>query len=528
MSDIFFSYAREDKERVRPLIEHFEKLGWSCFWDLDIPTGHRWDAKIQKELETAKAVVVLWSNDSVQSEWVIIEATKGKERRILFPALLDDVEIPLAFSLTQAANLVGWDGSESHTELNHLEEDLSNILGPPVLNTEKTAPPESRGKYESQVSDAMRARSPFRGLLFLRTLSNRTRMYIFVLMIIGTAGLGVALFSSLPSTIPNDREKKNRTGQPSGPPQKTSIVIGGKNFLESYLLVEVMGRFIERENPGLIVHRCYQLGKARALYEKLRRGEIDLYPEYTGTVLSQILHRKADEVRDEQKHSTKAINNLLEQENRDNNVEWLERLGYNSAWHLVMLRERAEEKGISKISNISPRDDKGEKLTILFSPDFFDREDLLRGLSKRYQFVLTAGTISHRFKYNKLLDGELDLTDGYGTDPELNQENSPFLILEDDKQFFSPYYYAAPFANKDTLDEIPGVRTSLQKLASQKITHDDIVTLITEGNDQELAEKPLSEDSAAQRKMKKIVEKWLSSKDPGYSPITPVYSECKR
>jgi len=131
MSDIFISYAREDRERVLRLVRYFEKLGWSCFWDPEIPTGGRWDTVIQKELAAAQSVVVLWSRDSVNSEWVNIEANEGKKRQILFPVLLDHVPVPIAFSLIQAANLVSWRGSDSHPATNRLVKDLSRILGPP-------------------------------------------------------------------------------------------------------------------------------------------------------------------------------------------------------------------------------------------------------------------------------------------------------------------------------------------------------------------------------------------------------------
>jgi len=158
MNDIFISYAREDRKRVKPLVEYFEKLGWSCFWDPEVPTGKRWDTVIQKELDAAQSVLVLWSRVSVKSEWVNIEATRGKQRGILFPARLDNAPIPLAFTLTQAANLVRWRGSESHPGLGQLVKDLSKILGKPQVESKETILTSLREKRGAQVRNVSRVR----------------------------------------------------------------------------------------------------------------------------------------------------------------------------------------------------------------------------------------------------------------------------------------------------------------------------------------------------------------------------------
>jgi formylglycine-generating enzyme required for sulfatase activity len=83
---------------------------------------------IEQALDAAQCVIVLWSKSSVGSDWVIEEATEGK-RKVLLPALIDDVEIPLGFRLIHTANLIDWQGESSHPELNHLLEEVATILG---------------------------------------------------------------------------------------------------------------------------------------------------------------------------------------------------------------------------------------------------------------------------------------------------------------------------------------------------------------------------------------------------------------
>lgn len=114
MADVFISYASEDRDRARKLASALEARGWSVWWDRKIAVGQTFDQVIEHELDTAKSVVVLWSKDSISSEWVKNEAGVAGERGVLVPALIDNVKLPLEFRRKQAADLVGWDGDASH------------------------------------------------------------------------------------------------------------------------------------------------------------------------------------------------------------------------------------------------------------------------------------------------------------------------------------------------------------------------------------------------------------------------------
>jgi hypothetical protein len=97
MSDLFISYAREDQERIAALVKALEQRGLSVFWDFHIPAGETWRSYIGKSLTDAGCVLVAWSQNSVDSNWVSEEADDGKRRGILIPILLDPVEPPLGF-----------------------------------------------------------------------------------------------------------------------------------------------------------------------------------------------------------------------------------------------------------------------------------------------------------------------------------------------------------------------------------------------------------------------------------------------
>jgi len=131
MADIFISYAREDGERAKRLAEALEQQGWSVWWDPDIHPGETWDEVIERELDAARCVTVLWSKRSALKEWVRAEATEGLDRRILVPALIEEVKPPLRFRHVQAAPLMDWNGDDGHEGFERLLKALSAKLGAP-------------------------------------------------------------------------------------------------------------------------------------------------------------------------------------------------------------------------------------------------------------------------------------------------------------------------------------------------------------------------------------------------------------
>lgn len=132
MHEVFLSYAREDRERAGVFVAALAKCGVSVWWDRKILPGKSYDSAIEGPLKQAQAAVVLWSRDSVQSRWVKEEASRALEREILIPVLIDDVELPLGFSMLQTANLQGWSGALDHPELAGLLESLAELLGRPI------------------------------------------------------------------------------------------------------------------------------------------------------------------------------------------------------------------------------------------------------------------------------------------------------------------------------------------------------------------------------------------------------------
>jgi hypothetical protein len=147
MADVFISYASEDRERAGKLASALSAHGWSVWWDRKIIAGQAFDIAIERELESAKSVVVLWSKHSIESEWVKNEASVAAERGILVPALIDEVKLPLEFRRKQTADLTGWQGDPLHGGLQSLCEGIAALMGSeaphPPVNIEDL---QSRGK----------------------------------------------------------------------------------------------------------------------------------------------------------------------------------------------------------------------------------------------------------------------------------------------------------------------------------------------------------------------------------------------
>ncbi len=144
MTDVFISYASEDRENAAKLASALETRGWSVWWDRKIIIGQSFDQAIEHELENAKSIVVLWSKHSISSEWVKNEAALAVERGMLVPALIDSVILPLEFRRKQTANLVGWNGNSMHEGFQSLCDGVAAKAGIAGQDLTKTSTQTSK------------------------------------------------------------------------------------------------------------------------------------------------------------------------------------------------------------------------------------------------------------------------------------------------------------------------------------------------------------------------------------------------
>lgn len=128
MSDIFISYAREDRERAQAIAAVFQEQGWSVWWDRSIPPGRTFDQVIEEALGAARCVVVLWSRASATSDWVKTEAAEGLARKILVPVRTEETNLPLEFRRLQTVDLTRWKGDASDPELREFLAAVSALI----------------------------------------------------------------------------------------------------------------------------------------------------------------------------------------------------------------------------------------------------------------------------------------------------------------------------------------------------------------------------------------------------------------
>jgi len=147
MTQVFISYASEDRDHAKALAQVLEALGFSIWWDRKIPFGKAYDEVIAESLAAAKCVLVLWTGTSVESRWVRSEASEAAAREVLIPVLIEaGVKIPLEFKLLQAADLSEWQGDADYPELKALFTQIEARLASNAAPVEKDALARKAGR----------------------------------------------------------------------------------------------------------------------------------------------------------------------------------------------------------------------------------------------------------------------------------------------------------------------------------------------------------------------------------------------
>ena len=233
------------------------------------------------------------------------------------------------------------------------------------------------------------------------------------------------------------------------------ITIGSKNFTENILLGEIMAQLIENKTD-LVVDRKLNLGGTLVAWEALKKGDLDLYADYTGTGLMAILKKEVMYDADE-------VYNLVQKEyNEKFQIKWLEPFGFNNTYTTAVTREFAEHYNLVKTSDLRPY---AKDLVFCAEQEFFNRDDGYDGFVKAYDLQFKdKRAVETALKYQAVGEGKVDVIDAFATDGELVTYD--MVILEDDKNFFPPYY-CAPVVRMDTLEKYPELEEVLNLLGGQ-------------------------------------------------------------
>ncbi len=234
------------------------------------------------------------------------------------------------------------------------------------------------------------------------------------------------------------------------------IVIGSKNFTENMILGEIFTQVIQEKTDLKVVHK-QNLGGTMVCFEAIKKGELDIYPEYTGTGLTA--HLKRDAVND----ADKVYAVVKEEFHKQFDIKWLEPLGFNNTYAVAVKEDFAKQNNLTKVSQLASL---SKDLIFGAEHEFFDRQDGYEGMVQAYGFKFKGepSKMDVALKYQAIAEGKINVTDAFSTDGQLITYK--LKVLEDDKKFFPPYY-AAPIIRNKTLQKHPELEEILNALAGK-------------------------------------------------------------
>jgi len=236
-------------------------------------------------------------------------------------------------------------------------------------------------------------------------------------------------------------------------------VVGSKNFTEQVILGELYAQALAAK--GFEVEKRLDLGNEQVADEALSSGEIDLYPEYTGTALQAILGYEGEPPRTPEETYRTARRLYAE---REPPTVMLRPARFQNGHAIVVRRRVAEERGLRTLGDLA---EASPELTFVAFSEFLDRQDGYPNMQEHYP-ALDFGEIfvvkDIELRYARLMEGEADAGIGFTTDPQLASDE--LVVLEDEKGIW-PHYQPAPVVRAEALEETPGIEAVLDRVSGR-------------------------------------------------------------
>ena len=222
-----------------------------------------------------------------------------------------------------------------------------------------------------------------------------------------------------------------------------AVTIGSKNFTEEFILGEIYAQALQA--AGYTVKKELNLGSEQIALKAVKNGQVDAYPEYTGTALTSFFDVDATKV---PKDPDQAFEDAKAGFAKEGLVA-LPRTPFTNSNAVAMTKERAEELSVTKISDL---EDKAPELTFTGTPECRQRPDCLVGLQDTYGLKFAKFTpVDPKLRHEVLESGQFDVGIVFSTDGQIAQ--GKLVVLEDDKQLFPPYNVTLVF-NREVLDKL--------------------------------------------------------------------------
>ena len=251
----------------------------------------------------------------------------------------------------------------------------------------------------------------------------------------------------------------------AGSDDKGKIVVGGKSFTEAYLLSEIYADALE--DNGYEVERVYDMN-TDTISPAIQNGEIDMYPEYTGTALTDVLGL------DMETDTDKVYESVSKGYEDKWNITWLDMTTMEDKVAIVMLKDKADELGVKNLTDLQKVAD---QLTLGDGVNFAEREDDLLRLNKLYgDFNFKVVNVDHSLAYSCLDDGTVDVIPGLTTDVQLLDDK--YVKIEEDIPVWPPPY-VAPIVRDEVLEKYPEMKDVLNNV-SKHISTESMIEMMDE------------------------------------------------
>ncbi|MEX1307802.1 MAG: glycine betaine ABC transporter substrate-binding protein [Eubacteriales bacterium] len=235
--------------------------------------------------------------------------------------------------------------------------------------------------------------------------------------------------------------------------KEKKVVIASKPMTEQYILVEMLTYLIEANTDITVEQKMGIGGGTSNIHPAMISGEVDIYPEYTGTGWLFVLKQDLINDPDALYQATK------EAYDTEYDITWSNLYGFNDTYGLAMKKDKAEALGIKTYSDLAAA---SADLNLGAEYDFYERGDGYPGLVETYGFDFGEKTeLDIGLKYQSISSDEVDVINVFSTDGRLKEAN--LVVLQDDKNFF-PSYYCATLIRNETLKEYPELADVLAML----------------------------------------------------------------
>ena len=274
--------------------------------------------------------------------------------------------------------------------------------------------------------------------------------------------------------------------QPAG-----TLSVGSKRFTESYILGEIISLIATQTAEATVVLRP-GMGNTGILLAALRAGDIDIYPEYTGTIIREILQSQ-------RVLTLKEMNQLLEPMGLAASIA----LGFNNTYALAMREDLAEKLNIRTISDLKNH----PQLRLGFTQEFIGRQDGWPGLKARYSLSpSTPRGIDHGLIYDAIAANQVDVMDAYTTDAMLKR--FPLRLLADDLGYF-PAYEAMLLYRSDVPQRFPKTWLALQSLQNA-ISAPAMISMNSQAEQEKVGFSHIAQDFLTETKAHRAPRNFLS------------------